>query len=152
MYNLIVTPENESNLRSLLHKTCSKFILLSIHCCPAIFRGQKYCLFSCSLQHFCSLKGLLNAIQGLLVNVQEHFEERYFIFKNFQGSGKFAKDFSRPVWIKDKLEFNLSDNIIQARFKAGCCLLRGWVLYVRKLYSEGELGCNEGQRISAIEK
>lgn len=44
MYNLIVTLENESNLHNVLHKTCSKLILLPIHCHPAIL-GDKNIFF-----------------------------------------------------------------------------------------------------------
>ena len=43
----------------------------------------------------------------------------------------------------------LGDNVIQTGLKTCCCLLCCWVLYVGKLYTKGQLSCNECQRISA---
>ena len=43
----------------------------------------------------------------------------------------------------------LGDNVIQAGLKTCCCLLCCGVLYVGKLYTKGQLSCNECQRISA---
>ena len=64
MYNLIVTLENESNLQNLLHKTCSRLILLTIHCHAAIFR-EKNSIFSSQTISFFELFSYCPAIAVL---------------------------------------------------------------------------------------